>query len=224
MLKNRNNFPPGGFKFLQPETGWQAPANMSFDSTVQSIIAHRRANPRFNLPTDYETVATELDAYTSARLQGVKGGEQWLVVGAPNAPFAEARQRVVAAAAGVNKYVRNTSAGIGLYLSWIGGRPVKREQAIARGEVCLGCPKHVDGNIGQRFNQEAAKEIMAIFGVLKDLQMTTPLDDRLKICDACDCPMKAKVWPDLKTIKKHLRPDAEAALWENCWIRKESAA
>ena len=70
VFKNHNSFPPGGWIFRQPETGWSAPLPMSdsFSATVKRIAEHRQANPGFPLPTDSVSISADLDGFTCARL------------------------------------------------------------------------------------------------------------------------------------------------------------
>ena len=69
MLLSETQFPPGGFMFYQPETRWSAPPG-SFNATVKAIIEHRKANPRFGLSINPDTVSLELHAYNCVRLHG----------------------------------------------------------------------------------------------------------------------------------------------------------
>lgn len=86
---SRSQFPPGGWEFCIPQTGWCAPTpkNSTFDQTVDLIRKHRMANPaitkKHSLPTDFNSVALELEAYTRTRLglgdafsQPVRPGER----------------------------------------------------------------------------------------------------------------------------------------------------
>lgn len=224
MLKSRSKWPPGGWQFFQQETGWALPKGQDFHQSILQIIVHRKANPRFNLSTDYDKVANELDDFQCARLAN---DPVWCIAeGISNfsgrLPVRRQPEDVKGAVAGASKFLKNSTAGIGLYLEWFGdGKPVAPEVAETRAKACLQCPKHVPGTVFQRFSKAAAVEIMTVFGVLNDLQLKTSVDEQLQICDACDCPMKAKVWCPLPIIKGHLRPEAFAALWEQCWIRNE---
>lgn len=222
-LKSRRTFPPGGFYYFQPQTQFQTTPGLTFDQAVAELIKHRIANPRFNLPTDTETVANELDEFTCVRIAQNPN----YCTGTPGTvlPFQEPtrlsfRQNLVGAAAGAAKYVQNTMAGIALYAEWFGSsRPVAQEEAERRAAICVTCPHHVQGDIMQRFNAAAADEIMKIMGILKDMNLKTAQDDKLAVCEICDCPMKAKVWSPVYLILKHLRPEAKAGLWEKCWIK-----
>ena len=83
-LASRRNLPPGGIQFVQPETSWhsweQAPgSDSSFEMCVAALIAHRQANPRFNLPTDVATVSAQVDYYNAARLKSVANAQSYII-------------------------------------------------------------------------------------------------------------------------------------------------
>lgn len=68
-LKDRNRQIPNGMRFLQPETNWQPPRFASFNTIVNSLISHRRANPHL-LATkkwriEYNDVADEVDEFNA---------------------------------------------------------------------------------------------------------------------------------------------------------------
>jgi hypothetical protein len=76
----RNEFPPGGWRFYQPETKWNAPDPLinSFSRMVAVIYQHRAANPKAALSLDTDQIGRDLEEYTRARL-GIR----------PFAPYAE---------------------------------------------------------------------------------------------------------------------------------------
>ena len=208
----------------------------TLDASVEALRKVREDNHgRFpELSLDPEAIKSEIINFICIKL----GNDPEWCIGPPVGSIPKAfrlsllRPAASVNVAGVSKpmsapkpgFISNATAGIGLYLEWFGeGRPVDQLTAESRAATCIGCPKHVKGNILQRFNDFAAKEIMAVFGILNDFNLKTSRDDQLAICDACDCPMKAKVWSPIEIIKKHIRPEAEAALWDQCWIRKEAS-
>jgi hypothetical protein len=65
---------------------------------------------------------------------------------------------------------------------------------------------------------------MKTLGIVKDLELKTDYDDELKVCTACGCPMKGKVWARLEHILKHIPADDKAALDPGCWILGEEAS
>ena len=224
MLKNRNNLPPGGYVFYQPETGWSPNPWVSFDDQVKAIVEHRQANPRFNLSTNSSEVAQQLDDYTTLRLEKIPGGNNWLVPNA-SAPPPESFQRHLphrpaVGAAGVADYAKDVVAGIGLWTEWFGSKPVDKKTAEKRAAICVDCPKNVRGNWMQKFSEAAGTELLSIMGSMKKQKMQTKHDDSLGVCGVCNCPMKAKVWSPMDLIQKHMRDEHRPELWEKCWIRQ----
>ena len=60
---------PGGYRYVQPETGMKFDGNTLFKPQVKAILTHRKAN---NLTrTTWDEVADDLEAYTCARMPGV---------------------------------------------------------------------------------------------------------------------------------------------------------
>lgn len=62
--------PPGGWEFYQPELGWKAPNPVQdpFWKLVDMVIALRKNNPRFQLPTSPEIVSLEIQAYNCPKV------------------------------------------------------------------------------------------------------------------------------------------------------------
>lgn len=67
---NLNQVPPGGWEFYQPEIGWHAPNPVQdgFWTLVNKIVALRKNNPRFNLPTNPEIVALEVQRFNCPKV------------------------------------------------------------------------------------------------------------------------------------------------------------
>jgi len=225
MLKSRSTFPPGGFQYFQAQTGWRLPAMQDFNTAVGLIQAHRRQNPRFGLPTDFDEIADELDNYQCAILNN---DPNWCM-SAEVASFLPGRlppQQAAAPSAGgvagATRLVKNLTVGIRTYLEWFGsGKPVEKALASARAAVCVKCPQHVKMGLYERFSKEAADEAMKVMGLLKSVDLRTPLDDQLHICDACDCPLRAKIWCPLDIILKHIPSENFERLDPGCWMRSE---
>lgn len=62
--------PPGGWEFEQPEMGWKAPNPVQdgFWKLVDMIVQLRQNNRRFNLPTDRDLVALEVQAFNCPKV------------------------------------------------------------------------------------------------------------------------------------------------------------
>jgi hypothetical protein len=228
MLKSRTSWPPGGWLFLEPATGWRAPKGLTFGQVVSAIIQHRKQNRQHKLTTDPDQVADQLDAYTCARLRfdpafcvADPGPARNFTVPlpSPGQPVRAGKGSVAAVA----RFLSNTTAGIKLWIDWFGdGKPVEKARAEARAAICVDCPQNDKAsNVLDWFTGIAAREIMAIFSALNDLNLHTSKDPDLKVCKACDCPLRAKVWPPLAIIKKHLSKERFDKLDRACWIRHE---
>lgn len=225
MLKDRVHFPPGGFKFYQPETNWNAPDNLGFDAVVQAIIDHREANPgRFKWATDAASVAAELDAFCEARLRQTYGdkAKQWLL-GAPATaqpfpwrPLRERRAVAEDAAAGAKRAV----AGIGLLASWLGDglKPVDAKTAESRAAICAKCEFNRKPNLVQKAYGAVADGLHLLMNARAELKLSTPHDDKLETCSACDCRLALKVFTPAEHIKKNTSDAIAADLDPSCWI------
>lgn len=226
MLKSRRTFPPGGFSFFEPKTGWVSTPGFTFDQVVDEIIRHRRANPRFNgqWNVEPEAVAVELDEYTCVR---IAMDPNYCTPGvALTASFSQGRvplplwpglaNRTVAA-------VTKTMAGIGVLLDWLGagGQAVPKEQSEARATICPTCPKNQPGDWTSHFTGPAIERLRKQLAIKNDLGLTTTHDAELRVCSVCWCHLALKVHTPIKHIAAHLKPDMKAELPDFCWIRRE---
>lgn len=225
MLKSRDQFPPAGFQFLQPETGWEAPFNQSFDVTVKAIMAHRKANPalakRSNWALDYNSIANELDAFNDARCRA-HGWLHFVSQEASPVPFWQPHSEKQGPAVGAGGRSRIV-AGVRTLLDWLGsgGRPVNRELAEKRAEVCSGCPMNGKGDWTRFFTVPASQKIKTQLEIKNELKLETPSDEKLGVCEACLCPLKLKVWTPIKHILKEMDEATTSKLDGRCWIPKE---
>jgi hypothetical protein len=69
MTLKRNETPPGGWKYHQPETNWNMPnpVAQSWESAVQLIQKHREANAVLKKIASVLQVEKDLEAFTLAR-------------------------------------------------------------------------------------------------------------------------------------------------------------
>lgn len=230
-LLNRRAFPPGGYWYFESRTAWPPLdtaqsyfAGKTFDQVVDEVIAHRQKNPRFGMSTDRVTVENELDFFTCARLKWdpnyCSGGPGGKALRPPQAAAVGAvRSRVGAAVEKVQKYV----SGLGVLLGWLGdgGKAVPPETSWRRAGVCVGCPRNEPGDWESFFTGLAAEKIRQQLGVRNEMNLSTPLDDKLNICTACLCCLKLKVHTPLAHVVKKLKPEMRAELDGRCWILDE---
>lgn len=221
-LKNRQNFPPGGFTFHEPATGWTAPEWLSFDATVDRIIQHRQGNPRHKLSTDRTTVEWELESFNVKRLQSMKGVESYLIEGAVKGSppsFQPPPPRKEGVAAGAKK----VAAGIGVLIEWLGegATPVSQGLAESRAKTCVTCEFNKPGGLTAFFTVPAADSIRKTLEVSKEMKLSTRSDDKLNVCSLCLCPLTLKVHVPAKHIEEHTSEGVKKSLPEWCWMKKE---
>lgn len=230
-LKNRQEFPPKGFIFVEPRAPlWNLPVGSSFDRAVMAIIEFRKANKwlitEHHLSTNPEQVAIELDEQNAARL--LAEGFDHFVVGQETQAPAPANftkphllSRVVAAATAP---VKRVSAGVGVMKEWIGEslKPVEGHVAANRAAVCHTCPKNprpTDPEWLDKLVKVAGESLKRMIEIKNGLNLTTKWDNELYICTACGCHIPLKVHVPLKFIKEKMVPEVEKALDQRCWIR-----
>lgn len=221
---SRERTPPNGWMFREPSTGWTAPTPIgsTFSQTVSLIIAMRRKNPaitaKFNLATNPEAVASELEKYTRKRLG--------LPEEATPPPFLEGHRSsgsagarpVANAMAGLKRAAKNTAVPIEWFKQ--GGMPVSPELANKRASVCIVCPRHEKG---EWFTIAAGELIKKTIELRSDLKLETTYDAQLQSCGVCGCLLRAKVHTPLDVILKKSRPDELAEFPSTCWIPKRDA-
>lgn len=218
-LKDRNRQIPGGLRFYVSQTKWQPPRFASFETIVQGLIAHRRANPFLSQQngwsTDENVVRAEVDSF-NAELCRANNWLDYIDPGGPPPPKLEAprnlRQLVGRVAAGANSIGDMFGAD---------GPITDVALAEARALKCSTCPKNEKGDWSRFFTIPASQVILTGLEYLKRRKLKTSLDDKLVVCSACSCPLKLKVWARLKHIVDHMPQESQDALVDDCWVRTE---
>jgi len=227
-LKSRRIFPPNGFKFYEARTGWSVAGGLDFDQVVASIIKHRLANPKFanEWATDTITVADELDNYTCQRIGNdpnyCDGGSPPSFQAGLFSPTHRISQRWSEKVGAVGA-VRKIATGIGIITDWLGSgaKPVAKELAEKRAAVCVTCPHNGQGDLTSIFTVPASEMIRKTIAIKNDMKLTTPYDDKLGVCDICDCPMKTKIFTPISHIESHLSDKIKSQLPDFCWQKQE---
>lgn len=223
-LFSRDQFPPNGWEFYQPQTNWTAPTpKMStFNQTVQLIIKHRLQNGAITamhkLSTDVGQVGDELENYTRARL-GMPSMGSTLPKQTPSSVIPQLAGAALQAVAEVKK----RAAGAALLLEWeeSGLPPEPSEVSEHRADICVACPKNnPEKSLFDYFTVKASEMIRQRFERLFSLGLTTTQDAKLNVCEACLCPLRLKVHTPRSLIQKRLKDDQRAELHPSCWILK----
>lgn len=235
-LKNRNQGIPGGVQFFQPEANWDTTkipglAGASFNTVKNALLGLRRGNPwltkKHQWATDDDSVGNELEHYNALRMQANPKWHHFLGADDGGASFSGPFTFPRPVPPGAVVAVKKTVAGVKVLLRWLGssGKAVEKPLAENRAAVCLSCPKNQPGDWKSWFTEEVSREILAVFGIMQDLRLATSKDDQLGVCSACLCPLKSKVWTELRHIAAELKPEVKAKLNQEsprCWILVES--
>ena len=220
-MKSRERFPPGGWKFFQPESKFNAPPNASFESVVQAIIQHRAGNQYLvqthGWSVDPETVRNELDNYNATICQQM-GWNDYIYTGGPDpAPPKTFPQQQR------SSLPEKLAAGAETLVEWLGegGVPVDKTLADKRAAICATCPKNSKDDFTRWFTIPVSEAIRMEIQRKGEMKLETPSDDRLGICSVCTCPMRLKVWTPLHNINNNMPADIKAALPPHCWVVKQ---
>lgn len=225
MMKNRSEWPPGGWQFVQPE-GPTEIMGLSFNETVKALIGFRVANPglvkKHQWATDFKTVADEVDAYNDFRCRA--HGWMGYVTSHPNPSFSPAAfHSPPPRPASAVESIKRVRAGARTLLDWVGsgGKPVDQKIAEVRASICAGCEKNGKGGWEHYFTVPAAAAIKLQLEIRNDLKLATSYDDRLNVCEACLCPLRLKVFCPIEHINKEMDLATKEKLWSGCWILRE---
>ena len=231
-LKDRQKQIPGGYRFYLPELKWSAPGNFpSFAKVCDALQQVVAANPFLSLkhkwPTDRKGIEDWVDIY-NATLCASMGWDDYIAAeGGTTIPKSsplhqqETLQSLRAAVAAAKELV----AGAKSLTEWVdsGEPPVSSELSTHRAIICSGCPKNVPGDWTTWFTAPAAELIKRKVEKAQSLKMTTPRDDQLHFCSACNCPLKLKVHVPIGWIVKRTTPETIKKLQDgkDCWVMSE---
>lgn len=222
-LKNEYQSPIGGWQFVDAAINSEPITVWSLQELVQNVIARRKLNPRFGLSLDAATVKAEALQQNAMRMQSIRGGEHYLIQDdslpgpAPGSqgfwPPLHARRSAVGK-------VRSVAAGVGTLLDWLGegGEPVDLPLAETRAKICKDCPQNQKGDWLAIFTEPVANKIRQQLSIKNEMELKTSVDDDLKVCKACLCPLPLKVFVPMDQILKHTSEETKAKLDARCWI------
>lgn len=224
-LKSRTECPVNGFIFVDAAISPAQMQTWDFNSLVRMVQDQRKANPRFKLSTDISEIAHEVDQQNALRMLSIRNADGYIVsdgTGGP-APNRLAPRSLRRAAEAVGGGVKRTVSGVGVLRDWLGDGAVAIEQPIAnlRATICATCPMNATGDWTTFFTEPVAALIRSQLSIRNDLDLMTPYDDALNVCEACGCPLKLKVHVPLNHITEHLSAEVKSKLDARCWILKE---
>lgn len=232
-LKNPQGQIPNGYRYLQPETGWDSTKMLhpfpSIEVLVNGVIAMRTANPwlvqKHGWNVEFASVKAEMLEY-QAQLCLKHGWMKFINTdeSAPVPPGELKAQKKTLSQAVVGGATKHIAAGIGVFLDWIGegGVPVAVEVAERRANICVTCPKNDGGDWKKYFTEPIAAKIKKQLEIKNDLTLKTSVDDKLTVCSSCDCPLLLKPWTPIEHILAHTSEETMAQYDRRCWVLAEA--
>ncbi len=186
--------PPGGFKYLCPETQtWIRAA--SFGELVAASERHRASNKLGISENFKDEVESQL---CSTMPPGTCKHEAGVAMSGPRRLTF---QDVVSATKALGTW-------------FLKGTPkVAQEEADRRAKICLSCPMNQNFDGCTTCAEKDLREAIASFmGTSK-----TPFDANLHTCYGCGCTLKAAVWFPLAILQSNTPADVRATLPDHCW-------
>jgi len=225
-LKSRTQFPPHGFRYINPVFGMKKDDEGSFNAICQKERARRIANKylceKHNLSTDIGAVEYDVEQQNVARCIA-HGWNDFVVSDAPAAYVAQDSKKNsrFGNAVGASKRV---AAGVGVLLEWLGSsaKPVDQATSEHRATVCATCPQNGKGGLLEYFTGKAASTIKTQIEIKNDLALKTSHDAELGTCLACMCKLDLKCHVPLKHILAHTSDEVKTKLDHRCWVLHEN--
>lgn len=224
-MRDRNRPLPGGIPVIDPSVNYTGRQGASFTEYVDGVMQARMGNPglaaRYRLKIDYASCEEYCDLYLGKKAFDLGytdyyvacnpsgGGSPGNVLPPPASPAVRGAR--VAAAAVVS-------------IEWIasGAEAVPIELATNRAEVCSVCPKNESGDWLSLFTKPAATAIKKALQLRTGFKLSTTFDDKIGVCNCCDCPLHLKVFMPIEKIKSNTAPEVMADFDPKCWILSES--
>lgn len=196
MLKliDPGTVPPGGFRYLCPETQtWVTAA--SFQELLWASERHRAAN-KLGIPDVFrEQVEAQLCSHM---------------------PPGTCKHEAGVAVSGTRRLTFQEVVSASLMLgSWfLKGTPkVAQDEAERRAQICLSCPMNQNFDGCSTCAERDLRE--AIVGFMGDSK--TPYDSNLHSCFACGCTLKAAIFFPLEILQKQMTEEVKTLLPVHCW-------
>lgn len=194
MLKllDPGTVPPGGFRYLCPETRtWINAA--SFSELVAAASKHRASN-QLGVPGHFKEQVEDQLCITMPPGTCMQNGVA-RTTGTRELAFAD----IVSATKTLGEWVLR------------GMKKVDQKEAERRANICLSCPFNQPHSGCTSCTEKEMRElVMSVIG-----DSTTPVDGQLHTCHICGCTLRAAIWLPLEILQKHMRKDLEPP--DYCW-------
>ena len=226
-LKDRQRSVPNGYSFYLPEVKWSTPGNYpSFKVVCDGLEAVIKANPflakKNQWPTERKDIEDWVDLY-NATVCARMGWDEYLASNqAATLPKSspQHQQQTLQSLRNAAVAAKALVAGAKTLMEWddSGEPPVSAELSTHRAIICTACPKNEKGDWTTWFTVPAAELIKRRIEKAQKRGLSTPRDELLHFCSACNCPLKLKVHVPLAWVEKRMGPETKAKLDAKCWI------
>ena len=202
---NYTNSPPGGWKYVVPETG-KTIGPFSGRKQLQDILGGHYHSSGYTMPSDIldKVEAQICGNYPEYCGEPPKGYVERLVAGTKSLyhTFSAARRCLVI-------LVSNRAGS--------GERP-SQELRESRAKTCAECPMNQEIQKCSHCNMETLNSLInKLAGTVK-----TQYDDQLKFCAVCHCNLRAKIATKHEAIWNHMPKSQKDRLPQACWLIQES--
>jgi len=103
---------------------------------------------------------------------------------------------------------------------WLGsgGRPVDKDLAQSRADICLKCPENKPDS---ELTVAIALGIKAVLELKNRMNLRVKGEKSLHQCSVCTCALRLKVWAPIEVIRKHMDADELSKYPDYCWQKTE---
>lgn len=197
LLKSLRLIPPGGWRYVQPETAVRFYSEFTYEELRAQVEAHRKYK---NLPLETidHDIQSQMCSGLSAEHCNPEPGESWTPV----------KDLTASLSAGLAvKLMSSVTRALAKFI--MGGLEfVPKTEAQARADVCRRCP----------FNKPATLcACSSVYGAVEKLIPADRKELGVSVCMACGCSLQAKINLPAETIKASLPDDIVLPTW--CWQR-----
>lgn len=124
----------------------------------------------------------------------------------------------------MNKNLKRGIEFFALREKWLGagGKPVPREHAQSRADICLQCPWRDDsGDIYSKLAGNVASIVRRQVELKSMMKLEVDREDELNICGICWCVLKLKVHVPIEFIQQITDEETKNQFPSYCWIKRE---
>ena len=193
---NKNECPPGGFRFFVRDTGrWIE--GIDWQQFTNNVKQHYRSN---NLPIGLlfnETIEDQACQNTDPSACYQCGPET---------------QRAFRAPTSYEQLRSATSTMLRWFLE--GKRKVSKDEVERRSKICISCPLNVPAKDCPSCGNKTIMDLVSQFVGGE----TTEYDIRIQACSVCGCSLKAKTRIPLDILKANEPAILKGAFPDYCWL------